>query len=196
MKHIMMLMAASSVALGAGYGLYPEEAIQAASFAAMAIARLWDNIQANPAPVLFALGTFLLTVIYHKARGKSLSESVEAAATRVTVAPAPLSQGEPLDRNNPVTKRAKARATRAQLLVDQIGLQNRQRKLPEEIAKAEKEACYSQQALADAQKTLAAKQEAHKEAVARLETLRKENGASKAELAEIAKELEKLAEVI
>ena len=45
--------------------------------------------------------------------------------------------------------------TRAQLLADQIGLQNRHKKLPEEMVKAEKDVCYTGQALADADRKLA-----------------------------------------
>jgi len=139
-----------------------------------------------------AAGTFLLTVIYHKAKGKSLRESLEVAATRVTVVNVP--RPEAAD-ENPVVKRAKARATRAQLLADQIGLQNRQKKLPEEILKAEKDACYTEQALADAERKLDDKRKAHEDAVAKLGALRNERDAADAELAEIDVELQKLAEV-
>ena len=31
----------------------------------------WDGVRANPLPVGFAVGTFLLTVVYQKAKGKS-----------------------------------------------------------------------------------------------------------------------------
>ncbi len=194
MKRIVLLSVCVSAAIGAGYGGYPDEYAQAVNAAAKAALRVWDNIEANPYPVLIALGTFLMTVIYHKARGKSLRESVEVAATRVTVIPVPHRPTE--DHENPVVKRAKARAMRAQLLVDQIGLQNRQRKLPEEIVKAEKDACYTQQALADTERTLTTRQKAHEEAVAKLEALQKENANREAELAEIEVELKKLADLV
>ena len=64
------------------------------------------------------------------------------AATRVTVVNVPQPDA---GAENPVVKRAKARATRAQLLADLNGLQNRQRKLPEDVTRAEKEACYTEQ---------------------------------------------------
>ena len=115
------------------------------------------------------------------------------AATRVTVVNVP--QPDAGD-ENPVVKRAKARATRAQLLADQIGLQNRQKKLPEELLKAEKEACYTEQALADAERKLADKRKAHDEAVAKLDGLRTERDGAEAELAEIEVELQKLADVV
>jgi hypothetical protein len=119
---------------------------------------------------------------------------VEAAATKVTVVTVPAA--EAMDRDNAVLKRAKARATRAQLLTDQMTLQTRQRKLPEEIVKAEKETCYSQQGLTDAERVLRTKQKTHDEAVTKLKALRKEKTDSDAELAEIDVELKKLADVI
>ena len=82
---------------------------------------------------------------------------------------------------------------RAQLLADQNGIQNRHRKLPEELVKAEKDACYTEQSLVDAQKKLADKQKVHEEAVIKLEALRKEKAQSEAELLEIEVELERLA---
>jgi hypothetical protein len=194
MKRIVLVSVFASAAIGAGYSIYPDEYAHSFNVAANALLRVWENIEANPFPVLIALGTFLATVIYHKAKGKSLRESVEVAATRVTVIPVPHKPDE--DRENPVIKRAKARATRAQLIADQIGLQNRQRKLPEEIVKAEKDACYTQQAFADAERTLTSRQKAHNEAVAKLKALHKENADREAELAEIEEELKKLAELV
>lgn len=194
MKRIALLTVSMSAVIGLGYGMYPDEFVHSLTTAANAMLKVWDNIEANPAPVLVALGTFLGTVIYHKARGKSLRESVEVAATRVTVVPVPHKQAA--EQENPVLKRAKARATRAQLLLDQINLQNRQRKLPEELVKAEKDACYTQQALADAERALETRRQVHDEAVAKLEALQKENAARKMELAEIEAELKKLAELV
>jgi hypothetical protein len=183
----------SAAAAGAGYSAYPEEFTQYMGVAAKAVLRVWENIEANPGPAIFALGTFLLTVLYHKARGKSLRESVEVAATRVTVVPAPSRDtGEP---ENPVVRRAKARATRTQLMSDLIGIQNRQRKLPDEIMKGEKEVCYTEQARDEAETKLADKQDAYEEAVAKLEALRKEKAEGDAELAAIESEMKKLAEV-
>jgi hypothetical protein len=157
---------------------------------------VWDKVEANPIPVVLALGTFLLTVVYHKAKGKSLRESVEVAATRVTVVPVTPPPREREDHDNPVVKRAKARAMRTQLLTDQVGLQTRQRKLPEVVLKAEKDACYTEQAVAEAERSLTAKRKAHQEAVARLKAVRKDKAECDAELAEIDAELKKLAELV
>ncbi|MFO0826267.1 MAG: hypothetical protein U0792_24630 [Gemmataceae bacterium] len=193
MKRFAVALAVLSASVaGAGYAVYPDESTQYVAVAAKAALRVWDNIEANPTPMFFALGTFLLTVVYHTARGKSLRESVEVAATRVTVVPVPPRESED---DNPVVKRAKARATRTQLTSDLIGLQNRLRKLPEEVMKAEKDACYTEQALLEAEKRLADRQDAHEVAIAKLEAVRKEKAAGDAEIAAIESELKKLAEV-
>jgi hypothetical protein len=186
------------IALGAFaagfFRFYPDDFTKFVADAVVAAQWAWDGIRANPVPVSLAAGTFLLTAVYHKAKGKSLRESLEVAATRVTVVNVPKvgeSEGE-----NPVVARAKARATRAQLLVDQIGLQNRQKKLPEELRNAEKDACYTQQALADAERRLVDRRKAHDDAVAKLDALQKEHDAGAAELAEIDVELKKLGELV
>jgi hypothetical protein len=194
MKRIALAVVCLVAAAAVGYVTYPQESMQYAAMAKEAAAWAWKGIQANPVPVSIAAGTFLLTVIYHKAKGKSLRESVEAAATRVTVVPVPI--GGIGDEENAVVKRAKARAMRAQLLTDQNGLVNRQRRLPEELTKAEKDVCYTEQALIDAERKLAEKQIHHDEAVAKLEALRKEKAQSDAELAEINTELKRLAEMV
>ena len=194
MKRMILATACLTAAVGLTYKLYPDEFSRYAEPAVAALLRVWEKIEANPVPIALALGTFLLTVIYHKVKGKSLRESVEVAATRVTVVPFP--RGNELDAGeSTVVTRAKARATRAQLIADQIGLENRIRKLPSEVKTAEKDACYSENALADAQKSLATKQQAHEDAVSKLQSLRAELAAGETELAAIAEELKKLAEV-
>ena len=187
-------LATVAAAVGTGYATYPDEARQFLDAAARAAERVRGSIEANPVPVLVALGTFLLTIVYHKAKGKSLRESVAFAATRVTLVPVPTpAAGE---HATAVVKRAQARATRTQLVADQIGLENRIRKLPDEVKKAEKEACYTEQSLADARRAVVAKLTAHEEAVAKLEALREELAAGESEVAAIAAELKKLAEVV
>jgi hypothetical protein len=182
------------VLAGVAYYTRPDEVTEYAGLAAQAARWAWDGIAANPVPVALAAGTFLLTVGYHKAKGKSLRESVEVAATRVALVPVRVRDVDESD--NAVVKRAKARAMRAQLLTDQIGLQNRQRRLPDEVLKAERDACYTEQALADADRKLAERQQAHDDAAAKLEALRAEKAAAEAELAEIEVELAKLAELV
>jgi hypothetical protein len=193
-KHITLAVIVLGAFAVGFFRFYPDDFTKFVADAVVAGRWAWEGIRANPVPVSLAAGTFLLTVIYHKAKGKSLRESLEVAATRVTVVNVPkVGDG---DGENPVVARAKARATRAQLLADQIGLQNRQKKLPEELRNAEKDACYTQQALADAERRLTDRRAAHENAVAKLETLQKEHDAGTAELAEIDVELKKLGELV
>lgn len=188
------LLAAASAA--AVYNTHPAEVRQAADVASAAAVRAWTGVEGNPVPVLVALGTFLLTIVYHKLKGKSLRESVEVAATRVTVVAVPAPAAPPAESEAAVVKRAQLRATRTQLLADQIGLENRIRKLPGEVQKAEKDACYTEQAVTDTEKALEVKRAAHAEAAKKLEALRVELAAGEAELAAIANELKKLADVV
>jgi chromosome segregation ATPase len=187
------------------YTTHPDEFRQATDTTAAASLRLWAGIEANPAPVLVALGTFMLTIVYHKLKGKSLRESVEVAATRVTVValPTPTPVAPVAESENVVVKRAQARATRTQLIADQIGLENRLRKLPDDVRKSEQEVCYAEQAVTTAEEALSkaetameAKLEAESAAKAKLELLRKELAAGESELSAIAAELKKLADVV
>jgi hypothetical protein len=192
MKKILALATVTAVtAAGAAVATHPDESRQFADRAAATAVRIWQGVEANPVPVILALGTFLLTVVYHTLKGKSFRESVEVAATRVTVVAVPAPAPEPT-----VVQRAQARTTRTQLIADQIGLENRIRKLPAEVKQAEKDACYTEQSLADAVKALEAKRQAHEEAVVRLEALQRELAAGEAELAAIDAELKKLADVV
>ena len=193
-KFIALASLGVGAAVGTVYATHTEEFMRFVGTATRAAERMWVSIEDNPVPVLVALGTFLLTIVYHKAKGKSLRESVAFAATRVTLVPVPTpAAGE---HATAVVKRAQARATRTQLVADQIGLENRIRKLPDEVKKAEKEACYTEQSLADARRAVVAKLTAHEEAVAKLEALREELAAGESEVAAIAAELKKLAEVV
>jgi hypothetical protein len=181
------------VAAGVVYFTNPAEFTRCTDLATQNAPRLWNAVEAYPVPVVLAVGTFFLTVLYHKAKGKSFRESVEVAATRVAVVSVPAPQ-QPEE--NPVVRRAKARATRTQLLADQVGLENRQRKLPEEIVKAEKEVCYTEQAVSDAKRALGEKHKALNRAVAALKALRAQQAEGDAELAAIKVELQKLAQLV
>jgi hypothetical protein len=192
-KLIALATVGVAAAVGTAYATHPDDFARVLAILQAGAERAWAGVEANPVPVLVALGTFLATIVYHKLKGKSLRESVEVAATRVTLVPVPASGAQP---ETAVVLRAKARATRAQLITDQIGLEGRIRKLPGEVRTAEKEACYTEQSVADARKALEAKQKAHEEAVAKLESLREELAAGESELAAIADELKKLAEVV
>lgn len=195
-KFIALVAVGSAATVAAVHSNYPAEFRQATETTTAAAVRMWSGIEANPVPVLVALGTFLLTIVYHTLKGKSFRESVEVAATRVTVVAVPTAAAPLTEPETAVVKRAQLRATRTQLLADQIGLENRIRNLPGEVKKAEKDACYTEQALADTRKALEAKRAAHEEAAAKLEALRVELAAGEAELGAIATELKKLADVV
>src|SRR4051812_7752183 len=193
MKRIALAVGVLAGAGVAGYVNYPEEFKHYAAEASALGLRAADGVSANAMPIGLAVGTFLVTVGYHKAKGKTLRESVEVAATRVHVVPVHQTVA---DSETAVVKRARARATRTQLIADQIALENRNRKLPDAVAKAEKEVCYSEKALADAEKSLADQRKAHEAAVARLDSLYDERYSAEEELAAIDAELNKLAELV
>ncbi len=191
MKRIALMTAILAVAIGV-YKFYPVEFTHYVGEVKHGGEWVQAKIEANPIPALLALGTFVLTAAIHKLRGKTLRESVAAAAMRGGANRAK----ETAEKENPVVRRAKARSMRAQLLADQINLQNRRRRLPDDLQKAEKETCYTEQALTDAERLLELKEQAHVEAVAKLEAIRKEKATSDAELAAIEAELQKLAELV
>lgn len=190
---VLATAALGAVVAAAGYLHDPANLDRLRDAARPVAERAWNGVSANPGPILVAFATFLLTVLYHAARGKTLRESVEVAATRVTVVPVP--QSPPAD-ESPVLARAKARAARTQLVADQIGLENRTRVMPAAIRQAEQDACYTEQSVTDAARTLAARKQAHKDAAAKLAELRKEKAAADAELTAIRAELRKLADVV
>ncbi|MCS6864488.1 MAG: hypothetical protein RMJ56_11660 [Gemmataceae bacterium] len=141
-----------------------------------------EYIAANPVPVLIALGTLVFTIAYHTIKGRALRRALVAASTQSP--------------ESPVVVRAKARATRAQLIADQIQLENRLRKLPAEVKAAEKDACYTEQAVQEARRLLVTKLKAHEEAVRKLNQLRQELRENEQELVAIREELEKLADQV
>ncbi|QEL20203.1 hypothetical protein [Limnoglobus roseus] len=196
MKKIAMLAVALGLAVAGARATMDVPQVEAYREAALrAVERVQYGIEANPVPIVIALGTFLLTVVYHKAKGKSFRESVEVAATRVTILPAPAAQLPPAAPENVVLKRAQARATRSQLLADQVEIRTRIAKLPEAVVKAEKDACYAEKAVADLKRILGEKHKTRNTAVAKLEGLQTELATGERELAEIESELEKLAVV-
>ncbi len=195
MKRIALFILFLALAASVIAALGPTETARIADMTEKSAQRAWDGVEAYPFPVILGIGTFLLTVIYHKLRGKSLRESVEVAATRVTVVPVPVHDDDE-DEEPPVVKRAKARATWTQLVADQIAVENRYRKLPDEVTKAEKDLCYTENALVEAEDTLAKREKAYEEAVAKLDGLRAEMAKGQAELAEIEAELKKLSKLV
>lgn len=192
MKKIATLAAVLLVAAGILSSRFPADADRTATTVAETAQTAWGKVESNPIPIVVALGTFLLTFVYHKAKGKSFRESVEVAATRVTVVTPPAAT-VPL---NPVLKRAQARATRTQLLAEQIEIRNRISKLPDAVVKAEKEACFSEKAVFDAKVILGEKHKIRNVAENKLNSLQAELTAGTDELDAIEAELKKLAEVL
>lgn len=134
------------------------------------------SVVGNPVPTALGVLTFLATLALRKARAKP----TQAVA-----------KSEPL-----VVRRALARATWTQLLSDQIALENRSKALPGAIKQAERDACYAENALTDAERALEAKEKTNFDAAARLGTLRREKETVETEVAAIKAELQKLAGVI
>jgi hypothetical protein len=178
-----VLAAAAGLAVVAGFGAAaaPAEFGRLTETAAERVVRARAGIEANPVPAAVALGTFVLTLALRKGRAK---------AAGLVLTP-PGDGAEPA-----VVRRAKARATRAQLIADQIGLENRRKKMAGEVAQAEKDACYTEQAVVDAERVLAEKRKAHAAAADRLDALADEQDRVRAELAAIDAELKKLAELV
>lgn len=183
MKRIVLAtacLAAGLTAAGVTANRHSDEFARARLTVERGIERARDGVAANPAPTALGLGTLLLTVTYRLARAKAAKAALPPAEATETA----------------VLRRAKARAARTQLVADQIGLENRHRKLPDAIREAEREACYAEKALADAARSLDEKEKAHAEAAAWLEALRDEKATADAEAAAIAAELKKLADVV
>ena len=67
-------------AVAAVHWKHPDELARYAGSVLAAVQWVWAGIEANPVPAALAGGTFLLTVLYHKAKGKSLREYWKAPA--------------------------------------------------------------------------------------------------------------------
>ncbi len=191
MKKLLALALALLVGAGAYAGRNPADADKAYATIARNLELTWNKIEANPIPIVLALGTFLLTFVYHKAKGKTFRESVEVAATRVTVVN-PTANLPPAP-ENPVLTRARNRAARTQLLADQIEIRGRVAKLPEQVTKAEKDVCFAEKAVLDAKAILGEKHKVRNQTAGRLDALRTELAAGVNELTAIDAELAKLA---
>ena len=182
MKRILTAAAAGlAVAAAVGAKARPAETDRLLGATAAAAARSWAGVEGNPVPAAVAAGTLVLTLAARKRRGKPAG----------LVLTPPAAEAEPA-----VVRRAKARATRAQLIADHIGLENRKKKMGAEVNQAEKDACYTEQAVADAERVLADKRKAHQAAAARLAGLAAEGRQLRDELAAIGAELKKLADQI
>lgn len=161
--------------------------------------RIRSNAESNPVPIVIAIGTFVFTCIYHKARGKSFRDAVEVAATRVTVIPAaPAASAATVETEpvNPVLMRAYARTTRTQLLADQTVLKVRINTLPDEVKTAEKEFCFAEKQVLEAKRVLGEKHKARNLVTNKLASLREQLNDGRKEIDAIESELTKLAEYV
>lgn len=154
------------------------------------VSEMWRRVETDPAPYLSVIGTFIATALYYKLRGRSLRESVEMAATRVTVINATTPQAEPEISN--ARARAHARTTRNQLINDQLLLEHRMKTLPKKVEEAERNFCYAENELGKAKKALEDKQKQYEQASQELNKLVDESTRSNDELAEIKAEIKAL----
>lgn len=98
--------------------------------------------------------------------------------------------------NRPETvRRAEARALKGQLINDQIGLENRARKLPQEIQDAQKIVNKTAKDLTDAEYNLRVKQVAYEKACEKLSALKTEDASIETQLVEMALEIDKLTKI-
>lgn len=184
MKRIgLTAVAVLAVAAAVGSKARPAEYRQLTEEAAGAGVRVWDGVERNPVPSAVAAATFVLTLGLRKGR-KAVAEAPPAPQP----AQVPAAEVEPA-----VVRRAKARATRTQLLADHIGLEARKKKLAGEVTQAEKDLCYTGQGVADAERVLADRRKAHAAATDRLAALTDERRQVRDELTAIGAELQKLA---
>ena len=181
MKRITRIAAVLAVAgltvLTAGSQISTEELSRPMSEVSRLARQVGEGVAANPIPTALGLLTFVLTAGIRFGRNKSRPTADSRAESTVL-------------------QRAMARATWTQLVADQIALENRHKSLPESIRKAERDACYTENALTECGRVLATKELAHLDAVAKLDSLRKEKARAEAEVTAIKSELQKLAEVV
>jgi hypothetical protein len=155
--------------------------------------KVWANVEANPWPVGLAVGTFLLTVVYHKACGRSVRQALEAAALRGTIVTPAAGQSQT---ESDVLTRAKNRTTKTQLTQDRFVLENRDRAMQVEISTAEKDSAWADREAEAAAEKAEGKRLAAITIHKKLTSLRTEREATAAELAKIDAELARLAPLV
>ncbi len=176
-----LALATAGLAAVAADRLVPAATARLALDAHHLLRRAVEGVETNPLPSLLALGTVLATACLRASRSRP------AVTTPAAVEPAD-------DGKAGVLRRALDRATRTQLVCDQIALEHRCKALPEAVRKAERDVCYTENAVAEAERALASKEADRNEAFGKLEDLRHELAAGDAEAVAIRAELVKLAE--
>lgn len=171
----------------------PDDLARYRADAEAAGARVWANVESNPTPWAFTVGMFLLTVCYHRVRGASTRQALEAAALRSLVV---VQQATATLPESDVLTRAKNRTTKTQLIQDRFVLENRDRATMAEISAAEKDSAWADREaevaveIADRKRALA--HTVHK----KLASLRVERETTAAELVKIDAELSRLAPLV
>lgn len=182
-----LALLAPILAIGAGTGFkeaYPETAQEWIQVLIPMGMNLWDKVETNPTPYVTSIGFFVLAVVIQVRRGKTIKEAVQAV-----VAKGPVTESD-------VVVRSRNRALKNQLLTDQIGLQNRIRKLPEEIKRAEVDFAHTQKDLRSAEENLKIKVANHKLSSDKLKALEDEAIRSHEEHAHIQTELNGLKDMV
>jgi hypothetical protein len=90
--------------------------------------KFWHSIESNPGPSILAAILFVLTIVYHKIKGRSTVAAVKAAVLREP----PIEQPLP----NPTLERIQRDVIENQMLETYDKLEKRQKDLPSEIENA------------------------------------------------------------
>lgn len=136
-----------------------------------------DNVKQNFMSYFTGI-LFLTTVAILRLRGKTTKEAFRTAAFPTTIE-------EP-----PAIRRARAKTLRTQLIADQIGMEGQLRKLPEQIAHAEKGASFTRKHLIEMQSVCKKAQSESDEAESHLANLRGVKASLEHDLAQTQTEIE------
>lgn len=147
-----------------------------------------ENVKHNFMPYC-TVGLFLTTVAILRKRGKNYREAIRTAAFPATATPA-------VAEVSPAVKKAQARTLRAQLISDQISLENKLRKLPEQIVSAEKGVSYTRKHLIEATTVYKKAQADHYTAENHLANLQTIKASLETDLAQITTEIENVTKEI
>lgn len=145
----------------------------------------WGKLEENPIPVLVALVTMILTVVYHRTKGKTFRQALEVAVTKVNT----VEVGERISGPSSAASRAQAALMYQQLERAQASFEGRLKHLPGTIDAGRKATNRAATEAQVAQKTADEKKLAFKQALDALAKLEAEQEAGQRELVEIDAEL-------
>lgn len=141
----------------------------------------WTKIEENPIPIIVALLTLLLTIVYHKAKGKSFRQALETSITKVQTIELPLQQVQ----TPTAQSRAINKATLKQLKEDQKETETEIYKLVPEIDKAKIEVSRTENEYMKIKTVMNSKQQSMQLAHNTLQDLLKEQAEAEQKLTEI-----------